>query len=243
MPDIKLIALDMDGTLLTHEQEVTDPVKQAIQKALEKDIHVVLSTGRGLTTCYPYAEPLKLQSYLITANGGQVWTVEKELLQQHLLESKKIEKMWEIGESLNLDMWMLSTERVFRAERPDNFHDYEWLKFGCNSFDEATLDKMVKELSFMDGLEMTNSLPTNIEVNPQGVSKANALQFVCGEIGIEMGNVLAVGDSLNDIKMIQEAGIGVAMGNAQEAIKKAADFVTDTNENDGVAKAIEKFAL
>ncbi|MFC3041527.1 Cof-type HAD-IIB family hydrolase [Virgibacillus xinjiangensis] len=243
MPDIKLIALDMDGTLLTHEHEVTESVKSAIKQALEKDIHVVLSTGRGFITCYPYAESLKLESYLITANGGQIWTVEKELLKQHLLETEKIEKMWEIGESLQLDMWMISTERVFRAERPENFYDYEWLKFGCNSFDEATLDKMVKELSFMDGLEMTNSLPTNIEVNPQGVSKAKALQFVCSEIGIEMENVLAVGDSLNDMKMIQEAGVGVAMGNAQEAIKKAADFITDTNELDGVAKAIEKFAL
>ncbi|GAB3068726.1 Cof-type HAD-IIB family hydrolase [Virgibacillus ainsalahensis] len=239
---IKIIALDMDGTLLNDEHVVSESTQQAITTALENDIHVVLSTGRGLKTCYPYAESLKLTSYLVTANGGEIWTVDKKLLQQHLLETEKIEKMWRLGKEIGLEMWMISTSGVFREERPDNFQDYKWLKFGCNSFDKTKLDKMVKELSYFEGLEMTNSLPTNVEVNPAGVSKAAALKFVCKEIGVTMDNVLAVGDSLNDIKMIQEAGVGVAMGNAQEAIKNVADFVTDTNNNDGVAKAIERFA-
>jgi Cof subfamily protein (haloacid dehalogenase superfamily) len=95
----------------------------------------------------------------------------------------------------------------------------------------------------MDGLELTNSLPTNVEANPAGVSKAAALHFLCERMGITMEEVMAVGDSLNDIKMIQASGVGVAMGNAQEAIKNVADFVTDTNNNNGVAKAIERVAL
>ncbi|MEC5422889.1 Cof-type HAD-IIB family hydrolase [Virgibacillus sp. C22-A2] len=243
MHEIKLIALDMDGTLLNDDHEVSNHTQEVIAKALENDVHVVLSTGRWLDSCYPYAELLKLTSYLVTANGGEVWTVEKELLEQHLLGAEKVEKMWNIGEGIGVNMWMISTDGVYRGERPNNFYEHKWLKFGCDSLDQAKLDKMVEELSYIKGLELTNSLPTNIEANPEGVSKASALKKVCQEIGITMNEVMAVGDSLNDIKMIQEAGVGVAMGNAQEAIKNVADHITDTNNNDGVAKAIEQFVF
>ena len=241
--NLKLIALDMDGTLLSSDHKVSVRTEKAIKDALNQGIHVVLSTGRGFQTCYPYAEQLKLQSYLITANGGQIWTVEKELLDQHLLETALIEKLYNLGIQVGVNMWMISTSGVFRGEAPENFYDYEWLKFGCESQEKQKLDIMIQELSHYEELELTNSLPTNVEVNPKGVSKAMALNFLCDKIGITMKEVMAVGDSLNDIKMIQEAGIGVAMGNAQEAIKKVANYTTDTNDEDGVAKAIERFTL
>ena len=88
-----------------------------------------------------------------------------------------------------------------------------------------------------------SKLPTNIEVNPSGVNKANGLKRVCRELGITMDQVMAIGDSMNDKKMIMQVGLGIAMGNAQEQIKLVADDVTDTNNNDGVAKAIERFIL
>ncbi|MFD2044959.1 Cof-type HAD-IIB family hydrolase [Ornithinibacillus salinisoli] len=243
MSEVKLVALDMDGTLLNMDEEVTDYTKQVITQALDKGIHVVLSTGRWLQSCYPYAETLNLSSYLVTCNGGEIWTMKKELLEQHLLDASTVEKMWQLGEEIGVKMWMISTENVYHGERPEDFFQHRWLKFGCDSFDKDKLDRMVKELSYMNGLELTNSLPTNIEVNPKGVSKASALKKVCRELGITMDHVMAVGDSLNDIKMIQEAGVGVAMGNAQDAIKKVANYVTDTNNNNGVAKAIERFVL
>jgi hydroxymethylpyrimidine pyrophosphatase-like HAD family hydrolase len=241
---IKLIALDMDGTLLKDDQTVSEPTKEMIKKALDKGIHVVLSTGRSIETCYPYAEALNLSSYLITANGGEIYTMEKELLDQHLLPTKIIESMWTLGLETGVDMWMIATDGVYRNDTPPkNFTDHRWLKFGCNTSDQTKLDLMIKELSHMDGLELTNSLPTNVEANPAGVSKAAALHFLCERMGITMEEVMAVGDSLNDIKMIQASGVGVAMGNAQEAIKNVADFVTDTNNNNGVAKAIEHVVL
>ncbi|MUK89056.1 HAD-IIB family hydrolase [Ornithinibacillus sp. L9] len=243
MSEVKLVALDMDGTLLNMNEEVSDYTKQVIAQALKKEVHVVLSTGRWLQSCYPYAEALQLPSYLVTCNGGEIWTMEKELVEQHLLNATDVEKMWQLGEEIGVHMWMISTEDVYRGERPEDFQKHQWLKFGCDSYDTDKLDHMVKELSYLKGLELTNSLPTNIEVNPKGVSKASALKKVCQKLGITMNEVMAVGDSLNDIKMIQEAGIGVAMGNAQEAIKNVANYVTDTNNNDGVAKAIERFVL
>lgn len=241
--DIKLIALDMDGTLLNNELNVSEHTKEVITEALKKDIHVVLSTGRWLNSCYPYAESLELDSYLITSNGGEIWTIDKKLLDQHLLDSEKMEQMWNLGSGLGASMWMVATKEVYRNSRPEDFHEHQWLKIGFETFEESMLDELIKELSHIEGLELTNSQPMNVEVNPIGVSKAKALNFVCGELGITMNEVMAVGDSLNDIKMIQEAGVGVAMGNAQAAIKEAADFVTDTNNKDGVAKAIKRFAL
>ena len=240
---IKLVALDMDGTLLNSDEEISDYTKEVIQKALDKDVHVVLSTGRWLKSCYPYAEQLNLTSYLVTANGGEIWTMNKELLDRHLLAADKVEKMWHIGKEVGVHMWMMATDHVFRNTPPENFHHYDWLKFGCHSLENGKLEKMVEELSYIEGLELTNSMPTNVEANPENVSKAAALKKVCRKIGITMDEVMACGDSLNDIKMIQEAGIGVAMGNAQEAILKAADVVTETNDRDGVALAIEKYVL
>lgn len=240
---IKLIALDMDGTLLTPALEVSKRNKDAIKEALNQGIHVVLSTGRGIQTCYPYAEELGLQSYLITANGGQIWTMEKELLRQQLLPLETVKALDRIVKEMDVRKWMISTEHIFRDEDPVDIPAYEWLKFGCASENLNKLDQVRERLKTFDDLELTNSLPTNIEINPKGVSKAKALHFVCDRIGITMNEIMAVGDSLNDIKMIQEAGIGVAMGNAQDKILEIAAFVTDTNESDGVGKAIEKFAL
>ncbi|WP_164668044.1 Cof-type HAD-IIB family hydrolase [Virgibacillus doumboii] len=243
MDKIKLIALDMDGTLLNSEEEISDYTKEVIAKALEKDVHVVLSTGRWLESCFPYAESLKLDSYLITVNGGQIWTMERNLIDEYQLHPERVKMMYELAEQMGVNIWMVSTDRVWREKGPEDFFAHEWLKFGCDSLDTKKLDEIVEELSHYEELELTNSLPTNIEVNPIGVNKASALRKVCDEIGISMNNVISIGDSLNDIKAIQQSGIGVAMGNGQEAIKKVADYVTDTNNNDGVAKAIERFVV
>ncbi|MCT1902270.1 Cof-type HAD-IIB family hydrolase [Oceanobacillus sojae] len=240
---IKLIALDMDGTLLTPELEVSKRNKEAIQEALNQGIQVVLSTGRGFQGCYPYAQELNLQTFLITANGGEVWTIEKELLRRKLLANNIVEKLYAVTEEIGIRKWMISTEKVFHDDEFVNIHDYQWLKFGCASEDQEKLNEVKRRLAGFSGLELTNSLPTNIEINPEGVSKADALDFLCKRTGISMQEVMAVGDSLNDVKMIQEAAVGIAMGNAQEKIKEVADAITSSNTEDGVGKAIEKFAL
>jgi len=244
MTDIKLIALDMDGTLLNDAQEVPEANRLAIEKALAKDVHVILSTGRGIDHCYSYAVDLKLPSYIVSANGAEIWTMEKELLQRKPIRLEMIEKLYNLARQVGVEIWMISTAGAFREkEIPRDFENYDWLKFGCSTEDQKKLDILVKEFSVYEELELANSLPTNIEVNAKGVSKAGALRYLCDKIGITMENVLACGDSLNDIKMIQEAGAGVAMGNAQEAIKKAADYITVSNNEAGVAAAIEKYVL
>lgn len=242
--DIKLISLDMDGTLLTSDLEVSEMNRKMITKALDKGVNVMLSTGRWLDFCYPYAEELKLNTYLITVNGGEIWSASKELVERHLHESDLMEKMWHLGQEKDVNMWCVATDRIYNSgEIPNDFYAHEWLKIGYSSENIDTLQEIRKELSIYEHIEITNSLPTNIEVNPSGVNKANALEVVCKKLGITMNEVMAVGDSMNDKKMIKQAGFGVAMGNAQDEIKQVADYITDTNNNDGVAKVIERFIL
>jgi len=242
--DIKLIALDMDGTLLTSDLEVSEMNRSMITQAMDKGVQVMLSTGRWLDFCYPYAESLQLDNYLVTVNGGEIWTASKELVERHVHATDLMVNMWNIGLEKDVYMWCVSTNHVFNSdEQPEDFHAYEWLKVGYSSEDIDKLNEIRNELSHFDHIEVTNSLPTNIEVNPSGVNKANGLKRVCRELGITMDQVMGIGDSMNDKKMIMQAGLGVAMGNAQDEIKEVADYVTDTNNHDGVAKAIEHFIL
>ena len=126
---------------------------------------------------------------------------------------------------------------------PEKIHDSQWLKFGFDTNDESIRQIIMDELVSKGTFEISNSSPTNIEVNAMGVNKAKAIKLVCSLLDISMENVMAVGDSLNDLAMISEAKMGVAMGNAQEIVKEKADWITATNEEDGVAKAIRKWVL
>jgi len=241
--DIKLIALDMDGTLLNNKGQISEANRQAIKEAQEQGIFVVLSTGRSIHTSRDHADSLQLTSYLVTANGSEIWDEKRELVERKLVKAELIQWMWELSKQHNTKFWAINTERNWNNEMPEDLHTKEWLKFGFTIDDDATRELILKELEAKGEFELTNSTLKNIEVNPKGITKAKGLELVCQRLGIEMKNVMAAGDSLNDLAMIKAAGLGVAMGNAQEAVKKAADWVTATNEEDGVAKAIRKWAL
>nr|WP_263327544.1 Cof-type HAD-IIB family hydrolase [Neobacillus sp. Marseille-Q6967] len=240
---IKLIALDMDGTLLNDQHEVSEANRQAIKEAQEKGVYVVLSTGRSLRTCKEHAESLELTSFLVTVNGSEIWDSSGELVERNFVKPENIHWMWELTKHHNTKFWAISTENNYFNEMPEDIHGIQWLKFGFNVDDDAVREAIMKQLQEKGEFELTNSTPTNIEVNPIGINKAKGLKLVCERLGIGMNNVMSVGDSLNDLAMIQEAGLGIAMGNAQEQVKKAADWVTATNNEDGVAIAIRKWVL
>lgn len=241
--EIKLIALDMDGTLLNDQHEISEANRQAIKEAQEKGIYVVLSTGRSLRKCENHADSLALSSYLVTVNGSEIWDEKRGLVERNLVNSVSIQWMAELTQKHKVRYWAISTNRNWFDEMPEDIHGEEWLKFGFNIKDVPTRDKILKELQARGEFELSNSTPTNIEVNPAGINKAKGLKLVCERLGIDMKNVMAVGDSLNDLAMIEEAGLGVAMGNAQDTVKKAAAWVTSSNIEDGVAKAIRKWVL
>ncbi|QDP39323.1 Cof-type HAD-IIB family hydrolase [Radiobacillus deserti] len=240
---IKLIALDMDGTLLNSENQVSERNKEAIKKARAQGVEVVLSTGRHISTCKPIADELELSSYLITGNGSEIWTTDGQLVDRQTIGLQEIKELIALHKKHKTGMWITSTERIWRNEIPESLEGLLWLKFGFHFEDEVLRDEVWKELEHNYQLELSNSSPTNIEVNATGINKAAALEKICLRLGIALKDVMTAGDSLNDIKMIQAAGIGIAMENAQESVKAAADWVTGHHNDSGVATAIEKWVL
>lgn len=240
--DIKLIALDIDGTLLNHKHKVSSVTKEEIERAVSQGVHVMLCTGRPADFCHNIMEGLNLNGYLITVSGGEIWTPDRELIERKVHAPEMMETLYQLGEQMGLAMWLISTKQVYEnGAYPDSFYEEDWLKIGFHTDDADKLSTMKQALSKYDDLELTNSHPNNIEVNPFGVSKAHGLEKVCKLLNLTLDNVMAVGDSLNDYTMINQAGIGVAMGNAQQEIKNIADYITETNEHDGVAQAIRQF--
>ncbi|ANF45872.1 phosphoglycolate phosphatase, TA0175-type [Priestia megaterium] len=241
--EFKLIALDMDGTLLNNQQEISKENREAIAKAQEQGVHVVLSTGRSLLTCREYAQSLQLSSYLITVNGSEIWDESGQLVERKLIDASHIEKMWNLTQEHKLNFWAVTTDKVWRDEFPEDIASQEWLKFGYDIPDDALREEVLKQIAGISDFEISNSSLMNLEINALGINKAKGIMTVCERLGISMDEVIAMGDSLNDMAMIEAAGCGIAMGNAQEAVKEAADWVTDTNVNNGVAKAISHWVL
>ena len=117
------------------------------------------------------------------------------------------------------------------------------MKFGYDVKDDDVRHDILMELQDIGGLEITNSSTTNLEINPQGISKESGVRTVCQLLGIDMSEVVAVGDSLNDLAVIKAAGLGVAMGNAQATLKEYADVVTASNNEDGIALIIRDYVF
>lgn len=240
---IKLIALDMDGTLLNDEWDVTPFTKEMIAKAKAQGIKVILSTGRPFSRCTSYMDDLNLDSYTITANGAQIYNPDRQIKIERTMDSNKIEKLADIAEEVGVDAWFITTEKVFHHEKDIDFNAHKFLKMGFANLSEADKETVMGKLEKLTDIEITNSLPDNIEVNEAGINKANALKTVADALNIKMAEVFAIGDSMNDFAMIKAVGKGIAMGNAQDVIKLIALDIVDDNNHDGVGKAIEKHVL
>ena len=241
----RLLALDLDGTTLNDRSEISAVNEEWIRKASEAGVTVCISTGRGFAGAIPFVEQLRLDTPMITVNGGEIWSRPHELHRRKTLEAEKVAKLHQVARKYpDVWYWAYATDGLYNKEKwTDDTYAPEWLKFGYYTEDIEELNRILEEIRAWDGLELSNSSPYNIEVNPKGVSKAAAIAEVCGMIGCSMSEAVAVGDSLNDLAAIQAVGLGVAMGNAQEEVKAAADVVTGTNLEDGVAQVIQNYVL
>jgi len=241
----RLLALDMDGTLLNGREEISPANAEWIRRAGEAGVTVCLSTGRGYDSALPYAEQLGLDTPMITVNGGEVWRRPRELHRRVTMSPETVLKLHRVAERHgSVWFWAYATDGIYNKESWTNdVLEKEWLKFGYHTEDARELRAIWEEISEWGDLEISNSAAVNIEVNPKGVSKAAGMAEVCRLLGCNLSEAVAIGDSLNDIAAIRAAGLGVAMGNAQDAVKAAADAVTGTNEEDGVAQAIRKYVL
>lgn len=247
MRKYKLLALDMDGTLLNRKHAISAENRKWIHRAIESGITVIFATGREAQGIKPYVEELGLTSPMVCINGSEVWQAPNVLMKRHLLEAEWVAEMVDLAVETDCRYWIHTADEVFTKERSleriDPKDGRQYLKFVFHCENPGQLAYIGSILGATGRYELTNSSSSNIEVNPKGISKASGIREICKLLDITMEEVVACGDSLNDLKMIRSVGLGIAMGNAQEAVKQAARAVTGTNEEDGVARAIRTYLL
>jgi len=271
--DIKLIAIDMDGTLLNKNNKLTQRTHDAVKKAQEKGVRVVIATGRVLKSALHYSDELKLNSYVSACNGAIVVDETKKIVLRKPINIIDVKKVMEIGHELGIYFHFYNEDTFFTKTVVQEVIDYynpTTSKFQSQDVgiriyqqsDEVTsikdlfvykflfidnnkdkLDKLKLQLRRIKGIDLSSSWNNNIEVMQKGASKGSSIEFLCKEFGIDKSQVMAIGDNENDLSMIKFAGFGVAMENGEECIKQAAKYITSSNEEDGVAKVIEKFIL
>lgn len=241
----KLLALDMDGTLLNDNHQISPETEKWIHRAAEAGVHVCFSTGRGYDEAAPFGKQLGLNTPMITVNGSEVWKSPTELYRRELLDKALIANMHAIAVEYGVWFWAYSVEGSYNEKNwdPALLDLNQWMKFGYHTEDDAIRHDIIVRLQDLGGLEITNSSPYNLEINPAGVNKATGIRIVCDLLGLDMSETVAIGDSLNDLAAIQAAGLGVAMGNAQLAVKENADVVTASNNDDGIAWIIRDYIL
>lgn len=270
---IKLLAIDMDGTLLNEEKHIDTPQKEAVQKAIEAGIKVVLCTGRPLFGVLPVYGELELEKYnldeyVILNNGCSLRkTTNWELLDNKEITREDVIYLDKLRKGYNLDLTVSNDDDYFVVGDKANKYTIEdgklvYVDIKPISLEEATSGKHTffksmylgeeeeiqrfkndNENLLKDKYDAVLSQIHIFEMLPFGTNKAAALKELAGKLGIKREEIMTIGDGNNDVEMLEFAGIGIAMGNGTESAKKAANYVTDTNENHGVAKAIEKYIL
>ncbi|WP_296647554.1 sugar-phosphatase [Romboutsia sp. 13368] len=266
----KLIALDIDGTLLNSEKKITNEVYNSIQEAKKNGAKVVLSTGRPLPGVTPLLNELNLNDdgdYVICFNGAVVQEVKsKKVLSNIEMCHDDFILINNLAKKNNTHVHINTpTNLIIPEETPNKYTIHEAT---LNNIDivsmkeedidddityckvmiidepeklEEVLENIPKEL--FDKYTIVRSAPFFLEFLNKNANKGNALKELCNNINIPISKSIAVGDEENDQHMIKMAGLGVAMGNARDSIKEIANYVTCSNNEHGVAKVIDKFIL
>lgn len=280
MSKIKMIGLDLDGTLLNTKKELTDYTKEVLARAIDQGVVVLTATGRPYTGIPEELREFPGMRYALTSNGARIMDREKlsdpeskGVVSEHLLPLKDAKKALEIfGKYDTLQEVYFDGQGYAEVEKMEVVHRYhhsvhmqEYVRKSriCVSRlddiieqENRPMDKVQglfadmeermqawEELKQFKELELVGSLKYNIEINAAGVNKGKGLLELGKILGISRDEIMACGDGDNDIAMLQEVGFGVAMENADIEVKEAADYVTESNDEDGVAKAIARFVL
>ena len=273
MHNIKLIALDLDGTLLNSDKQLSEENKAALTRAASEGIEIVPATGRFYKGMPQVIRDLPFVRYVISINGAQVYDVlngatvcGSEIPWDRAVSVMQRFDTLDTVYDCYQDGWGWMTERLYnKAELyAANIHSLEMIKKlrtpvpelkACIEERKSGVQKiqaffrdmdlraeMLKKLplEFPD-LVVTTSIVNNIEINSREATKGNAVEKLAAHLGISVSQAMTFGDDYNDITMLEKAGIGVAMGNANEEVKKAADYVTADCNGSGVAAAMKHF--
>lgn len=274
---IKLIALDIDGTLVKDDKTISKETLNVLNKAHDQGVIISAATGRPLNAIPAPFYTLNGSRYIISSNGATVWDMknEKYLRRSYLSKEQAILLLDAIGNVDNKPVWKeicISGKSYSLKKHFDYLDNYvidgvtsDYLKetrisvdsyeelfannndeierVSCFSNDLDYLDEVRERIKTIPDINPTQALPRDLEIGHKESSKGKALKYLAEYLGIDRSEVMAFGDGLNDCDMLEYAGIGVAMGNGAEGLFEYADYVTATNENDGLAEAVKKFVL
>ena len=259
---IRLIATDLDGTLLNNEHKISDYNKKVISAVNEKGIKVILSTGRPTSAATKFLDDLNIETDMISFNGAMITDRKVNILYENNLESSIGKELIEIAKKYKIyyqgflgERWNLSDAKskwlnfyisIAKIDNYsvgfDNIKDFSFSKFmfiGENEILKEIAEELDKKLK--DKVYYAFSRPVYLEVHSPKVSKANALCFLLNKYDIKKENVMAFGDNNNDIEMLEIAGISVAVDNAENALKEKAKYITKSNIENGVGYFINKY--
>jgi len=267
---IKILAFDVDGTLLNEKGILSDNNRASIMRAMNKGYHIVIATGRVYSALPNDVLAVDGIRYVVTSNGAHIVDRStKETIYSNLLTRPAVEAalpwisdpdiMREVffGHEVYADKHCMedlprygilspkSQQYVLATRKPveDTIalvkeHAELLEKINLIFSDEAKRKRYWEELNAHAGLTVVSSMPFNIELGGATTSKACALDALAKRLGLGHENIMSFGDSTNDAQMLSAAKIGVAMGNAVQELKEIADYITCTNEEDGVARAL-----
>ncbi len=264
----KLVVLDIDGTLVNSEKKITEKTKEYIKKATEKGVKFILASGRTPYGILPVAKEIELEKiggYILAYNGGMcVNCVTMETLYETNMHNSEITKIYEYAKENNIPLMTYDKETLLI---PNEVTKYIELEARINNLTIKKSEDFLKDVNFdfpkvlftdegeilakheskvkelVPHLEVFRSEPFFLEVCPPNIHKATGIAKIIEILGVKQEEVIAIGDGFNDVTMIEYAGLGVAMGNAHDDIKAIANYVTVTNDEDGVCKVIEEFIL
>lgn len=268
---IKLISIDVDGTLINRQGDLTPATRSALQRAADAGIHVTLNTGRPLSESQALLKALPMMRYVVLCTGAEVRDLQTgRVIASHGLTNEENRRLYDLLSPLD------GMIQIFN-EFDGKLYNRAWDLARADRFCPPNLAKMCREThvavadldAFMDGYTGTaskihlffpnheeklkaaallkglpffvsESVPNDIEVMPLGVDKGTGLAALAKYLKITPAEVMAVGDGENDLAMLRYAGLSVAMGNACDAVKETARVVTESNDEDGLAKAVER---
>lgn len=286
---LKLLAIDLDGTLLNSYGDISNENKESIKYALNKGVEVVLASGRDPLTMQKISRELGIENYLIAGNGASVYDIkaQKNIYENFIDTNKalKIIKMCKensiffnlytdkgiITESLNFNVKVFNSENNHKAsEKQTNIEIvkdiYEYaqnnplniLKIIICDDSKIIFNNISQKLKQIKGIEVLDVAHMSrkiirvgteeveieyyyTEVSSKDVDKWNAIEYLINTLQIKKEEVMAIGDNINDKKMVQNSAVGVAMGKSALAIKNIGDFITEDNNSNGVEKAIYQY--
>ncbi len=269
----KLICVDMDGTLLNSKKKISERNLNAINEAHIKGVKVVVATGRIFVSANYYGDIIGVKTPIIASNGAYIREkdIDKAIYEEYL-NKEECRVILKLLKKYDIMPQFYSTDTIYTEEIKHSALIYskanatlpknrqvtiriisEWRKlFEENKNlikvmvvheDKERVIAAKEEFLNLKSFEVVSSMDGCFEIMRKGTSKGEAVRKICEYYGIHREEVICMGDNENDISMIKFAGLGVAMGNAEEFVKKQADYVTLSNEDDGVAHVIEEFIL